>query len=215
MNLSSRATAVVLLLLAVTAGGCAYRFLFWERNIWQDTYGIFAMIEPASVKLYRELLPDRFGVPDQPMVGIYLVHFIDTEPWPITLTEFLYPYHEATILLRCEYEGEIGWHSVVMPVTTEAALIGGLRLGFPKYVADEITLEPTDEGWHGAVRHMNETRMSMSYRKSLPVDLGPLHPLQEAFVNGRGDADIRGPVILLIPPGVGPGGLCPGGGGAG
>ena len=28
--------------------------------------------------------------------------------------------------------------------------------------------------------------------------------LQHEFVNGRGDADLKGPVILLIPPGKGP-----------
>ena len=114
-------TIAVVLVVAMFGGGCAYRFLFWERNIWQDSHGIFAMAEPADMDLYRSLLPAEFTVPDQPMVGLYLVHFTDTEPWPITLAEFLLPYHEATILLRCEYQGQTGWYSVVMPVTTDNA----------------------------------------------------------------------------------------------
>ena len=204
MDRSMKTTAATLLLLTLTSSGCAYRFLFWERNIWQDTYGIFAMAEPADLEFYRDLLPDQFGVPDQPMVGLYLVHFIDTEPWPITATEFLLPYYEATILLRCEHDDQIGWYSVVMPVTTKAALIGGHRLGFPKYVADEITLEVTDDGWLGAVRHEGEQRMALRFSAAPADSFTGLTHLQHEFVNGRGDADLKGPVILLIPPGRGP-----------
>ena len=88
------ATAAVVTLV----GGCSYRVLFWERNIWQDTKGIFTMVEPADLELYRELLPTQFTLPDQPMVGLYVVHFADTEPWPMTVTEYLFPYYEATVL---------------------------------------------------------------------------------------------------------------------
>jgi len=204
MPRSSSKTIAVVLSVAMFGGGCAYRFLFWERNIWQDSHGIFAMAEPADMELYRELLPAQFTVPDQPMVGLYLVHFTDTEPWPMTFTEFLLPYFEATILLRCEYQSQTGWYSVVMPVTTEAAMIGGRRLGFPKYVADEITLESTHEGWFGAVRHEGEERFSLRFERRLVGDFGPLTPLQNEFVNGRGDAELRGPIILLVPPGEGP-----------
>ncbi|MCP4118417.1 MAG: acetoacetate decarboxylase family protein [Desulfobacteraceae bacterium] len=54
-----------------------------------------------------------------------------------SLTKPLGPYLEASIFLRCKYMDQTGWHSLTMPVTTEAANIGGRRLGFPKYVADK------------------------------------------------------------------------------
>jgi hypothetical protein len=113
MSRSLGKTAAALLVVATNAGGCSYKFLFWERNVWQDTQGIFAMVEAADAELYRELLPEQFSVPDQPIVGLYGVHFADTEPWPINLTQFLFPYFEATVLLRCKYEGRVGWHSAI------------------------------------------------------------------------------------------------------
>jgi len=204
MSRSPGTTAAALLAIALTASGCAYKFLFWERNVWQDTRGIFAMVEPADAELYRELLPEQFSVPDQPMVGLYVAHFADTEPWPITPTEFLFPYFEATVLLRCVYQGRIGWHSLVMPVSTEAAMIAGRRLGFPKYVANEIFLKPTENGWYGAVVHEGKERISLRFTSTSLSALGALTPVQEEFVKGRGDAELKGPIILLKPPGEGP-----------
>jgi hypothetical protein len=197
--------AVAAVTVGTLLGGCAYRVLFWERNVWQDFTGIFAMVEPADPGLYRELLPQQFSMPEQPMVGLYVVHFADTEPWPMSATEYLFPYFEATVLLRCEYEGRIGWYSHVMPVSTEAAMIGGRRSGFPKYVADEILLEPTEEGWRGTAVHEGQNRISLRFAEVPLGELGPLSPLEEEFVNGRGDdANLRGPIILLNPPGEGP-----------
>jgi hypothetical protein len=197
--------AVAALAVGTLLAGCSYHVLFWERNIWQDTKAIFAIVEPADPGLYRELLPQQFSMPDQPMVGLYVADFVDTEPWPITATEFLFPYLEASVLLRCEYQGRIGWYSHVMPVSTEAAMIGGRRLGFPKYVADEIRLEPTAEGWQGTVVHKGRERISLRFAE-VPLDAhGPLSPLEEEFASGRGDAaNLREPIILLNPPGEGP-----------
>jgi hypothetical protein len=138
------------------------------------------------------------------MVGLYVVHFADTEPWPITPTKFLFPYFEATVLLRCDYQGRIGWHSLVMPVSTEASMIAGRRIGFPKYVADEIFLKPTEDGWYGAAVHEGRDRISLRFTSTSSSELGTLTPLQEEFVNGRGDAELKGPIILLKPPGEGP-----------
>jgi hypothetical protein len=197
--------AVAAVAVGTLLSGCAYRVLLWERNVWQDFTGIFAMVEPADPGLYRELLPQQFSMPEQPMVGLYVVHFADTEPWFVSATEYLSPYFEATVLLRCEYEGRTGWHSHVMPVTTEAAMIGGRRLGFPKYVADEILLEPTEDGWQGTAVHEGQSRISLRFAEVPLGELGPLSPLEEEFANGRGDdANLRGPVMLLIPPGEGP-----------
>jgi hypothetical protein len=92
-----------------------------------------------------------------------------------------------------------------MPVSTTAAMIGGRRMGFPKYVADDIRLEKTPGGWLGRVTHDDETRISMRFSDRPANQLGPLARVQEEFVNGTGDAaNLKGPIILLKPPGVGP-----------
>jgi len=184
--------------------GCAYKIFFWERNIWEDMQGIFTMVEPADLTLYRELLPEQFSMPEQPMVGVFVIDYLDTEPWLITLTKPLRPYLEASIFLRCNYEDQTGWYSLTMPVTTKAANIGGRRIGFPKYVADRITLEQTGIGWIGRVVHQGESPISLEFTAVPLTDIGELISIHEEFVKGQGDAELKGPVILLDPPGEGP-----------
>jgi len=184
--------------------GCAYRILFWERNIWEDLQGIFTMVEPADLTLYRELLPEQFSMPDQPMVGIFVIDYLDTEPWPVTLTKPLRPYLEASIFLRCIYKDQTGWYSLTMPVTTKAANIGGRRIGFPKYVADSIVLKPTDTGWIGTVVHQGKSPISLEFTAAPFSDMGALVSIHDEFMKGQGDAELKGPVILLDPPGKGP-----------
>ena len=47
-------------------------------------------------------------------------------------------------------------------------------------------------------------RISLRFTASRFSQLGSLTPLQEEFFDGRGDADLEGPIILLVPPGGGP-----------
>jgi hypothetical protein len=54
MSWSLGKAAAALLAIAMAASGCSYKFLFWERNVWQDAEGIFAMVEPADAELYRD-----------------------------------------------------------------------------------------------------------------------------------------------------------------
>lgn len=192
------------LLLAVLAAGCSYGFLFWERNIWQDFHGIFTLVAPADMVAYREMLPGKFALPEQPMVGVFVVDYLDTEPWPITPTKFLGSYLEAAVFLRCDYGDVTGWYCLVMPVTTEAAEIGGRRMGFPKYVADRIVVEPVPGGWTGVVEHAGEERISLQLTAMPEHEITDLLPLQEEFIRGRGDAALRTPIILLKPPLKGP-----------
>ncbi len=184
--------------------GCAYKILFWERNIWEDLQGIFTMVEPADLTLYRELLPEQFSMPDHPMVGIFVIDYIDTEPWLITPTRPLRPYLESSIFLRCKYKDQAGWYSLTMPVTTEAANIGGRKIGFPKYVADRIVLDQTDTGWIGTVVHQGKTPISLEFTPTPLANIGELGPIHDEFIKGRGEAELKGPVILLKPPGEGP-----------
>jgi hypothetical protein len=191
-------------LLIMNFSGCAYRVLFWKRNMWQDMQCVVTMVAPADIKLYRELLPRQFDLPDQPMVGIFVMDYLDTEPWMITPTKFLRPYLEASILLRCNYEDRTGWYSLTMPVTDEGARIGGRRLGFPKYIADSITLYQTATGWSGKVVRQGTSPICLEFTPAPLSGMGKLNPVHEAFMQGEGDAELKGPFILLVPPEIGP-----------
>jgi len=196
---------IVAVLSIIFLEGCAYKVLFWEHNMWQDMRGIITMVEPADLTVYRKLLPDQFAMPDEPMVGVYVFDFLDTEPWPVTFTKVLKPYREATILLRCTYKDQVGWYSLTMPVTDEAADIGGRRLGFPKYVADNIVLAQADSGWVGTVDHQGKKPISLEFTPRPRAEMGKLAPLKDEFMQGKGSAaEIKGPFILLRPPGKGP-----------
>ncbi len=195
---------IIVLFTAMLLDGCAYKFLFWERNIWEDLHGIVTMVEPADLTLYRELLPEQFSMPDQPMVGVFVIDYLDTEPWLVTFTRPLRPYLEASIFLRCKYMDEAGWYSLTMPVTTKAANIGGRRIGFPKYVADSIVLDQTDTGWIGKVVHQGKSPISLEFTAEPLANIGELVPIHDEFMKGRGEAELKGPVILLVPPGEGP-----------
>ncbi len=195
---------IVILICIIFFQGCAYKVLFWERNMWEDLQGIITMVEPKDLALYRELLPEQFAMPDQPMVGIFVLDYMDTEPWMITFTKVLRPYLESSIFLRCKYKDQVGWHSLTMPVTDEAANIGGRRLGFPKYVADSIVLEKTDTGWKGIVEHQGKRPIALEFTPKPLAEIGTLVPIHDEFMKGDGDAKLKGPVILLDPPGEGP-----------
>lgn len=150
----------------------------------QGQRGITTVFPPANVALYRSLLPESFDMPDQPLVAVSVVDYYD-----VTLP--LVPYREGFVALQCKYQGRTGWHVLTMPVDDETANVGGRSMGFPKYVADEITLDEQEGGWLGRVVHEGRTVMEVAFAaEGEPVT---------ATSAGEG-AD----VFQLLPPGQGP-----------
>lgn len=65
-------------------------------------------------------------------------------------TNFGSVYNEAALFVTVEYEGQLGGYCLAMPVTEDMALIGGREtFGFPKKMADQISLEKTENGVEG------------------------------------------------------------------
>lgn len=57
-------------------------------------------------------------------------------------TNFGVTYNEGALFVAAEYRGERGWYCLSMPVDNDTAMIGGREhLGFPKKMADRITLD--------------------------------------------------------------------------
>ena len=156
-----------------------------DRRPWsfQGQRGITAAFAPADLGLYRSLLPESFDMPDQPLVAVSVVDYYD-----VTLP--LKPYREGYVALQCKYQGRTGWHVVTMPVDDETSSAGGRSIGFPKYVADEITLEEQGGGWSGRVVHEGRTVMEIAF-----IPTGSAAPAAE----GGGSV-----VFQLLPPGEGP-----------
>lgn len=146
--------------------------------------GITTAFLPADLELYRALLPKQFDMPDQPLVAVSVVDYYD-----VTLP--LVPYREGYVAIQCEYQGRTGWHVLTMPVDDETSNAGGRALGFPKYVADKITLGEQEGGWLGRVVHKGRTVMEVAFAaEGEPV----------SSTSGGAGAD----VFQLVPPGEGP-----------
>ena len=77
-------------------------------------------------------------------------------------TNFGVSYHEGALFVDAELRGERGWYCLSMPVTDDTAMILGREIhGFPKKMADHITLSRDGEGPHvvgSVVRHGEEIR---------------------------------------------------------
>jgi hypothetical protein len=156
-----------------------------DRRPWsfQGQRGVTVAFPPADVGFYRSLLPESFDMPDQPLVAVSVVDYYD-----VTLP--LVPYREGYVALQCQYQGRTGWHVVTMPVDDETSSAGGRAIGFPKYVADEITLEEQEGGWSGRVVYEGRTVMEIAFTAT-----GSAAPATE----GGGSL-----VFQLLPPGEGP-----------
>lgn len=165
-----------------------------ENGMWQDYNGIYTTFEPADLDLYRKLLPPQLDMPEQPMVSMFVVDYVTVMPFPMS------PYLEGSVAIKCKYKGEDGWHVLNMPVTTRVANAAGRLIGYPKYVADEILLEKTDQGIRGVVRHRNEVRICLEYTPGLsrPLTSAETTALE---ISAKGATEPR---FLLVPPAKGP-----------
>ncbi len=165
-----------------------------NRGSFIEFYGIFTAVEPADLDLYESLLPKPLEMPDQPMVGLFVINYNHTNPWPFT------PYLEGTVGLWCSYNGEEGWHVLTMPVTKRVSCEGGRALGFPKYVTKDISLWPADGGWKGEVKHEGELKLTLDYSPGLNRKLTALE--EEVLRSDRNK--VADPIFQFVPPDKGP-----------
>ena len=195
---------LVLVIVVFVCSGCTYKILFWERNIWAEFDGIFVIEEPHNLEIYASLLPDTLNMPKAPMVGMFCADYFDTELWPITLTKYLAPYLESAIFITCEYNGQEGWYCPYMAVTTEAALIGGHRLGFPKILADQILFNKLDDGWNGSTIVEGVEHLGLQFTFHSFDTLQKYPSAKVDFIDGNEVSNLIFTTILLKPPAVGP-----------
>jgi hypothetical protein len=178
-------------LAAVSANN--YRYYKKKGNFW-EFQGIFAALEPENLELYSSLLPAPMQMPEMAAVSLFVVDYLSVGPWPLTR------YLEGSVALRCKYDGVEGWHVKTMPVDKIVSCRAGRMLGYPKYVADEITLRENGDGWFGEVRHQGRAMISIQYRQGFERE--PI-PWEEEMVEA-GSLHMEEPIYLLVPPDKGP-----------
>ena len=123
------------------------------------TSGIFTVVEPADLELYRSFLYPPLSMPEKPEVAVILVDYNHTGN-PITR------YQEGFVSVKGKCpDGDETWLVISMPVPNVLMCYMGVAWGLPKYVADEMTVTPTK----AEVKYEGEVRLSLELTPG-PVD---------------------------------------------
>jgi len=105
-----------------------------------------ALFWETTPDVVKRLLPPPLEPADFPLVYAFIANYPK-----INATT---PYKEAGLALACKYNGEVGFHCIAMPVTTDMAMALGREVyGYPKKMA-QISFNYGNgvvEGW--AERH--------------------------------------------------------------
>lgn len=170
------------------------RMIFEPRGgMYREFEGLTTHLEPRDLSLYRKLLPEPFAIPSRPLVTIFVADYIRVVPWPSTR------YQEWSVLLKSEWKGEEGWYSVTMPVTKWITMAGGRYLGFPKYIADEITLTRKGETRVATAKYKGLVQLALEFKPGATRQLAPWEKQLAENISF-----FKGNVHLLVPPGRGP-----------
>ncbi len=104
---------------------------------------LFAIFR-TNMNFVREILPH----PLMPTKDALATAFVARYPE----TNFGLTYNEGALFIHCEYRGEKGFYCLSMPVDDDIAMISGREsYGYPKKIADKITLEQENSRVVGSV----------------------------------------------------------------
>jgi acetoacetate decarboxylase len=92
----------------------------------------------------ERVLPRPLRPPPEPLGLAFVASYPDTN--------FGLAYREGAVCLDASYRGETGFYTLIMPVDDDAAMVEGRELlGYPKKLADRITLERREAHITGSV----------------------------------------------------------------
>ena len=98
------------------------------------TSGIFTVVEPPDLDLYRSYVPEPLRMPAVPEVAMTLVDFNRGNP------ATRYPEGWVPVKATRPDNGKDLWVVASMPVANVLTAYIGLVWGLPKYIADEMTI---------------------------------------------------------------------------
>jgi len=113
-------------------------------------------------KVMKKLVPKPLKPSPVPLVSVFFAKY--------PRTNFGSVYNEAAMGLAVDFKGEQGSYCLTMPVTEDMALILGREIyGYPKKIADEISLNKTKDGLNCRyVRRGTELlKLSMPFEKEM------------------------------------------------
>ncbi len=168
------------------------RYFAPTRGAIREFVGINAFFEPAAVELYARLLPAPFTVPDRPLVIVAAADYLKAAPWPLTR------WQEWGVLLKCEWRGKPGWYPVTTPVTKWLPMSAGRYLGYPKYIADSISVARHGDSWSARAVHRGVQQLAMEFQPAIAQSP------QTWFAELLSDESFfKGDVYVVVPPGSG------------
>jgi hypothetical protein len=168
------------------------RYFAPSRGAIREFVGINAFFEPADVGLYASLLPAPFSVPDKPLVIVAAADYLKAAPWPLTR------WQEWGVLLMCEWHGNPGWYPVTTPVTKWLPMSAGRYLGYPKYVADSISLAGHGDSWSARAVHRDVQQLAMEFQPAIAQS-----PQTWSAELLSDESFFKGDVYVVVPPGTG------------
>jgi acetoacetate decarboxylase len=112
-----------------------------------NTEMLLAMFK-TDMDVVKAILPRPLLPPEKAMAGAFVARYPETN--------FGCVYNEGALFVLCQYRGEIGLYCLSMPVDDDTALVSGREsFGYPKKMADKITLEKDDKHVFGSVVRKN------------------------------------------------------------
>lgn len=125
---------------------------------------VFVLFE-TDRKIVKKFVPKPLKLAAIPYGMVFFAHY--------PKVSFGSVYDEAALYLGVEHEGVMGSYCLAMPLTDDMALILGREVsGFPKKIAEEITLTNSDNGFEGrCIRRGTELiKLSMNFDKEVETD---------------------------------------------
>ena len=129
------------------------------------SYGHTTVIEPADLDLYRSYMYPPLSMPEKPEV---MVSYWD-------MNNAVIPFLEGRVMVKalCP-DGIESWLVISVPVPTFSFALNGNVWGWPKYVADEMTVTPE----RSEVIYEGDVRLSMDFTPG-NVDEATVQQLKE------------------------------------
>lgn len=120
------------------------------RKAGTGTTIVFTKFKPVNMELYRSLIPNPLVMPDEPEVYVSMVDYNNGQ----TATRYLEGF--VNLKVKCP-DGKESWLLKSVPVTSVLMWGMGCIMGWPKYIADEMSLSQAG----ASAIYEGEVRMSL------------------------------------------------------
>ena len=132
--------------------------------------------EPSAI---AKILPRPLRPTPQPIAFAFVARYPQTNFGSI--------YHEGALLVQARLGGEVGLYCLAMPVNEDMAMVYGReRYGYPKKMADSISLEETDSQVVGRVVRKGAEILRIELQPSAMAEPGDSSVFAHEAVDSNG-----------------------------